>query len=109
MSIRDFCAAIASNDLKTLSKINGVGKKTAERMVVELRDKVGRFSSSESAIPTESSLSKEATDAVAALETLGYKRDAAVKVVQKLRSEAPAGSSPSASELIRKALALLNS
>jgi len=109
LSIRDFCAAIASNDLKTLSKINGVGKKTAERMVVELRDKVGRFSSADSAIPTESSLSKEATDAVAALETLGYKRDAAIKVVQKLRSEAPVGSSPSASELIRKALALLNS
>lgn len=109
LSIRDFCAAIASNDLKTLGKINGVGKKTAERMVVELRDKVGRFSSAGSAIPAESSLSKEAGDAVAALETLGYKRDAAIKVVQKLRSEAPDGGNPSASELIRKALSLLNS
>ncbi len=109
LSIRDFCAAIASNDLKTLGKINGVGKKTAERMVVELRDKVGRFSSAGSTIPAESSLSKEAGDAVAALETLGYKRDAAIKVVQKLRSDAPDGASPSASELIRKALSLLNS
>ncbi|MDD3952483.1 MAG: helix-hairpin-helix domain-containing protein, partial [Lentisphaeria bacterium] len=95
--------------LKTLGKINGVGKKTAERMVVELRDKVGRFSSAGSTIPAESSLSKEAGDAVAALETLGYKRDAAIKVVQKLRSDAPDGASPSASELIRKALSLLNS
>lgn len=109
LSIRAFCAAVASNDLKTLGKINGVGKKTAERMVVELRDKVGRFSSAESAIPAESSLSKEAGDAVAALETLGYKRDAAIKVVQKLRTEAPSDGSPSASELIRKALSLLNS
>ncbi len=108
LSIRAFCAAVASNDLKTLGKINGVGKKTAERMVVELRDKVGRLSSAEGAIPADNSLSKEGADAVAALETLGYKRDAAIKAVQKLRSDAPGGS-PSASELIRKALSLLNS
>ena len=109
LSIRVFCEAIASNDLKTLGKINGVGKKTAERMLVELRDKVAKFSSAESAVKADSSLSKEAEDAVAALETLGYKRDAAVKVVQKLRSEASPGANPSASELIRKALALMNS
>ncbi len=108
LSINAFCTAVGSNDLKTLGKIHGVGKKTAERMVVELRDKIGRFSSS-SAIPSDSNLSKEATDAVSALETLGYKRDAAVSIVQKLRSEAAPGVSPSASELIRKALSLLNS
>jgi len=109
LSINAFCTAVGSNDLKTLGKIHGVGKKTAERMVVELRDKIGRFSSAESAIPSDSNLSKEATDAVSALETLGYKRDAAVSIVQKLRSEAAPGVSPSASELIRKALSLLNS
>ncbi|MFA6931893.1 MAG: Holliday junction branch migration protein RuvA [Lentisphaeria bacterium] len=109
LSINAFCNAVAANDLKTLSKINGVGKKTAERMVIELRDKVGQFSSSESvALAGSSKLSPEAADAVAALETLGFKREAGVKAVQKLSSEAPP-SGYSASELIRKALAQLNS
>ena len=107
LSIKTFCAAVAANDLKTLSKINGVGKKTAERMVVELRDKVARFSVA--GLPSDSELSKEASDAVAALETLGYKKDAAIKAVQKTASSDAVGPNPSASELIRKALAMLNS
>lgn len=109
LSINAFCAAVAANDLKTLSKINGVGKKTAERMVVELRDKIGQFSVLDrGAQPGAGHLSAEAADAVAALETLGYKREAGIKAVQKLSAEAPAGGC-SASELIKKALSLLNS
>jgi Holliday junction DNA helicase RuvA len=107
LSIKIFCTAVANNDLKTLSKINGVGKKTAERMVVELRDKVARFSTA--GLPSDSDLSKEASDAVAALETLGYKKDAAIKAVQKTAASEAVGPNPSASELIRKALATLNS
>ena len=35
-----FCAAIATNDIKAISRLNGIGKRTAERLVVELRDKL---------------------------------------------------------------------
>src|ERR1043166_9532848 len=41
MSVTAFRGAVANNDFKALSQINGVGKKTAERIVVELKDKVG--------------------------------------------------------------------
>ena len=40
MPVSAFCAAIATNDIKAISRINGIGKRTAERLVVELRDKL---------------------------------------------------------------------
>ena len=41
MPAANFCAAVVSGDVKTLSRINGVGKRTAERLIVELKDKLG--------------------------------------------------------------------
>ena len=43
MNIPSFCAALAQGDIKSLKKINGVGPKSAERMVVELRDKIDQI------------------------------------------------------------------
>lgn len=114
MSVDGFCAAISGGDLKALATISGVGKRTAERMVVELRDKVSGVSpilSSGTPGPSASAsggLSREAQDAVAALETLGFKRDAATKVIQKLMAE-DSTQHLSSEALIRKALAVLNS
>lgn len=113
MSIAMFCSAIAGNDLKLLGKINGVGKKTAERMVVELRENIGKFTVGQPQADGEQGgagggLSAEAADAVAALETLGYKSDAATRIVRKLCQEAGSEGAPPASTLIRKALSQLN-
>ena len=81
MSIAAFRSAVAAGDVKALSSVQGVGRKTAERIVVELRDKLGDFGSAGSvpspvsggsvaAIPGEDT---RGVDAVAALMALGVK------------------------------------
>jgi len=81
MSIASFRSAVAAGDVKALSSVQGVGRKTAERIVVELRDKLGGFGlvgsvpspvsgGSIAAIPGEDT---RGVDAVAALMALGVK------------------------------------
>ena len=110
MTIQTFAEAIASQDIKALGKINGIGKKTAERMVLELRDKVASLgvAAGTNGLPGKPTVSPEAEDALAALETLGFKHDAAEKTIHVLCGEL-ADQKPSAEQLIRLALARLNS
>ena len=89
MTTEQFAAAIVRSDVKTLSKIKGVGKKTAERIVLELRDKVSKDYEAvgETDVVTSAAKSEGANeDAVLALMTLGYTKqeaEAAVLRVQK--------------------------
>lgn len=103
--------AIASGDVGLLSKIPGIGKKTAERLVIELKDKVGLPSPSPdicvpctfSATPTDSNpISTAINDAVAALMALGYKPVEADKAVRK--AHASLGNDATVEKLIKKAL-----
>ncbi len=111
LPVSAFCTAVTQGDLKALTRINGIGKRSAERLIVELRDRVTQVAPDASVERPGGGLagaSRAATDAVAALETLGFKGDSARKAVQKL-CEAAAPEQPSTENLIRKALALLNS
>jgi Holliday junction DNA helicase RuvA len=109
MSVNRFCETLVAEDVKALSKINGIGKRSAERLVVELREKIKTISPEAAlGLSAPASLTGEAEDAVNALSTLGFKADAARKVVQALVAES-GGQAPSAENLIRKALAKLNS
>jgi len=82
----DLLQAIAAGDVPRLTRIPGVGKKTAERMVVELRDKLREIAlAAEPAAPGAAS----DDDLVAALENLGYKRSTAERAVAEARREAP--------------------
>ena len=78
-----FQAAVANGDVKALSGISGVGKKTAERIVVELRDKLGDgiVIGSGSGAPVSAEDQKMA-DAIAALEALGSKPKAAQEAIR---------------------------
>src|SRR5881396_384302 len=71
-----FRGAVANGDVKSLSQISGVGKKTAERIVVELRDKVGAAGAWEasSAQRALSAADQKSHDAVRALIALGFKQ-----------------------------------
>ena len=71
-----FRGAVATSDVKSLSQISGVGKKTAERIVVELRDKVGAAGAWEasSAARALSAADQKINDAVLALMALGFKQ-----------------------------------
>ena len=64
----DVAAAIASGDAPSLAKAPGVGKKTAERLIVDLRSKIGRVSIG----PTELDLAGAGDEALTALRALGY-------------------------------------
>ena len=70
-------AAIVGNNIAQLTQISGVGKKMAERLIIELKDKVGHFSSiSEKDIISKDSLSKSFKDDLSlALKALGYTQD----------------------------------
>jgi Holliday junction DNA helicase RuvA len=76
MNITALRGAVANGDVKSLSQISGIGKKTAERIVVELKDKIGAVGAWE-AMSAQRSLSAEdqkTNDAVMALMALGFKQ-----------------------------------
>ncbi len=75
MSVTAFRGAVSQSDVKSLSQISGVGKKTAERIVVELREKVGASGAWEaaSALKDLSPEDQKINDATLALVALGFK------------------------------------
>ena len=104
ISVTAFRGAVANNDVKALSQISGVGKKTAERMVVELRDKVGASSAWEAASAQRglSPADQRINDAVLALLALGYKQVEAHDLVRK--TQASLGTEATVEELVRGCL-----
>jgi Holliday junction DNA helicase RuvA len=99
-----FRGAVANADVKALSQISGVGKKTAERIVVELRDKVGAAGAWEasSARRTLSPADQKVNDAVLALMALGFKQVDAHDTVRQ--AQAALGSQATVEELVRACL-----
>jgi Holliday junction DNA helicase RuvA len=109
MSADEIIMAIRTDNLARLTTIPGVGRKTAERLVIELRDKVGELaldSSTETGIPGGPSLPADAVfeDALSALINLGYQRNAADKA---LRTAAQEGTEITVQKLLRRSLQLL--
>ncbi len=77
MSLKDLAMTIATSDIKTLSKIKGCGKKTAERIIVELRENVSSLDLG--GLPVTAPISSEDGDAVIALMSLGFTRQESEK------------------------------
>ena len=107
MSVANFCDAVVNRDVKALSRISGIGKRTAERMIVELRDKLTLPAGTAGAPAAAAELSANLSDAALALEKLGFKRDAADKVLAALAAEIPT-EEQSVEKLLHAALARLN-
>jgi Holliday junction DNA helicase RuvA len=88
MSVDELIPAIRSNDLGRLTSIPGVGRKTAERIVVELRDRMAALSGpdveEQLAAPVTPGALSIRDDTVAALLTLGYQKAQAEKVVARV-------------------------
>ena len=98
----DFARLVQLGDVTALTKIPGVGKKTAERMVVELRDKLdGPLSGSPLAgVPgAAAAVLSPVDEAAAALQQLGYKPPEALRLIQKVAAEGD-----DVESIIRKAL-----
>jgi len=87
LSVDDLVRAVQIGDVKLISTIHGIGKKSAERLVIELKDKVGDISTASSEGDFSDSDSDMINDAETALLTLGYKRFEIRKIISKLVKE----------------------
>ena len=90
-TIGELCDVISSGDERTLKSVKGIGLKTAQRIIVELKDKIlGLAADIPTATPTASLVDKEiVSEAVSALNMLGFPAAAANKVVQSIAKEQP--------------------
>ena len=104
ISVTAFRGAVAGGDVKSLSQISGVGKKTAERIVVELRDKVGVAGAWEAASAKHalSADDQKLNDAVLALMALGFKQAEAHDSVRA--AQAMLGAAATVEDLVRACL-----
>ena len=111
MSADEIIGAIRQNNLARLNSIPGVGRKTAERLVIELRDKIAKLSAvsaeemkAEGITSTQASGDDVYDDAISALVNLGYQRNAAEKALKQAMQE---GTEISVQKLLRRSLQLL--
>ena len=93
ISSADFIRAVFTEDRHALTKIPGVGKKMAERMILELRDRVVKLAPQETReeARAESSLDAVREDALSALVNLGYKKSVAKMVLDRVLDDAVDG------------------
>jgi len=106
MSVAQFKSAVVNGEVNALAKVSGIGKKTAERIILELKDKVGVTAAWELAASDRSDQQTKMTDAVLALLSLGFKQAEAQKAVREILSEGKA-EDINMEELVRRALKLL--
>ena len=107
MSADEIITAIRTDNLVSLTSIPGVGRKTAERLVIELRDKLNDLfatAAQSSAAQTNIPIDAVYEDALSALTNLGYQRNAAEKALKQAAGE---GTEMSVQKLLRRSLQLL--
>ncbi len=104
ISPNEFIQCIQQENSALLTKLPGIGKKTAERLVVEMRDSMKQFGSNSSDLSAKSASKIRSQDeAISALEALGYKPQEATKAVNKIDDGIK-----SCEQLIREALQILS-
>ena len=92
MNAQSFAFAVVSNDPKAISKAPGVGLKTAQKIIIELKDKIAKgFSVSDNGAEITSDISSKGViaDAISALVVLGYSRSDALSAIRMVDSEQP--------------------
>ena len=98
IDLHDLAVSVANKDVAMLMRVPGVGRKTAERLLVELKDKLGDLASGEVAALDRGD-NRAALEAEGALISLGYKSSEAARVINSVRSEGG-----NAEDLLRAAL-----
>lgn len=87
MRLSDLAIKIASNDVKGLSQVKGLGKKTAERIILELREKITSEDVPEVSKEVSTEITKSDEDAIIALMSLGFTKAECVKVIKDAKQE----------------------
>jgi Holliday junction DNA helicase RuvA len=98
----DLRQAISEGDVNLLKSVKGIGLKTAQRIIVDLKDKIGKHSGSGEIIAFSDNTARE--ESLSALVMLGFARNSAAKVVDNLLKE---NKTLPVEEIVRKALKLL--
>ncbi len=101
LSAAELRQAILTADTTVLKSVKGIGQKSAERLIVELRDKLGKIAASEDFLISRDNRLRE--EAFTALVTLGFSRTAVEKVLDKIQRSHPEKTG-SVEELIKQAL-----
>ena len=101
-NVTGFIQSVVNEDIDALVHLPGIGKKTAERLVVEMKDKVSEISDDQNNLP-DSGANSAVAEAINALVNLGYKTKDAKNILDKIDSE-----ELSVEDLIRQALKSLN-
>lgn len=97
-------SAISTGNLAMLKSVKGVGPKTAQRIIIELQDKVNKIATPGEMSQFPGHTGKQSEEALLALLALGFPRAAAEKVIQKITGHSPA---LSVEDIIKQALKLL--
>lgn len=108
MSVEDLVPAIRSGDLARLTRIPGVGRKTAERIVVELKDKMAAVEVPEPERGDSRGETPFEADVISALLNLGYERRAAEKAVEDVPASQKSGDGANFEALLRASLQQLS-
>jgi holliday junction DNA helicase ruvA len=99
LGLAEISRAILSGNSGVLQKVKGIGAKTAERIIIDLRDKVQKFEFAEGETPLMDNKVKE--EALSALEVLGIPRKTSEKIMDKVLKQAP---ETSTEELVKQVL-----
>ncbi len=98
---QQFALCVSNSDVAMLTRLPGVGKKTAERLIIEMRDKIDAVILESPLSPAVVGTQSIISEALEALQALGYKAADAEKMLSRAQQS---GGADSASQLIRKAL-----
>ena len=104
VEIEELKSNILSGDIKSLTSIPGVGAKTAKRIIIELKDKLSKTTTTELGFEDNFG-SKISKDVLSALVGLGYSESIAIDAIKRIN---PANSNKSIESLIKEALKILN-
>jgi Holliday junction DNA helicase RuvA len=109
MSVTNFCNAVANSDIKAITKLKGLGKKTSERLVLELKSKVAEIVPASQFTDTkvEKGKFKSIEEATLALAQLGFKYDQVATTVREVADKLTEKEC-SSENLIKLTLAALN-
>ena len=90
ISVEEFCISVSQKNITLLTRIPGIGKKTAERLVLELKDKLAKYDQKddeEGSAYAEPATADSAHEAISALTALGYSQAEILPVIRKISKE----------------------
>ncbi len=102
LTVSELCNAIANDDARTIQSVKGVGAKTSQRIVIDLKDKVSKIELPDEIITASNNTIK--SEALSALMTLGFNKNATEKALDKLLKQSP---ETTVEALIRESLKIL--